>query len=395
MMAWHDSLPAGRSPGTFTGPVAGMANRSCAPASGGLFGLSRRAGAGAAEVQPTATGDAGSRAAGASDTLNVSEVATLQAWTACIRDTRALLRDLQASVDAYHVRDESLIRVVSTAMRTLSESRARLVATERAEDFQAEAGMLAQLDTRLQNRVADSQASAKELDARVERLAAALDQKATAADAALTERGKAASEAVQAAVGDLRKLMGDARDWQVRAVAAESELERVRGELDRLKGGAGAPSEGPSAEEEGLHLSPTHAAPRRNRQTREPGAPVGVDAPRRVPSEEDAKLRSAAESAARSAVDAWQAFDDQWSTFCISPPRTITLADIPLPDIDMLEQLFMSGEQRVVDAKRLRSEWHPDKFMQRFGARLAEGERDDIMRAITEVAGRINALGLV
>jgi hypothetical protein len=366
-----------------------MANRSCAPTSG-LFGLSRR-GAGA-EVQPTG-GDAPDGAR--NDTLqHVAEVATLQAWTACIRDTRALLRDLQATAEAYHTRDESLVHLVTSAMRTLSESRARLVATERAEDFQAERAVLAQLQKRLQGRVEDSEASAKDLDARVERLTAALDQKATAAEAALTERGKAASEAVQAAVSDLRKLMGDARDWQVRAVAAEAELERVRGELDRLKGGAGAPAEGPTAEE-GLQLSPTHAAPRRNRQTREPGAPAGGDAPRRVATEEDAKLRSAAESAAVELQTAWQLFDDQWSTFCISPPRTITLADIPLPDIDMLEQLFMSGEQRVVDAKRLRSEWHPDKFMQRFGARLDPQQKDDILHAITQVAGRINALGLV
>ena len=371
-----------------------MANRSCAPSSGGLFGLTRRAPSGAAEVQPAAAGEADSLATpGAA--LNVAEVATLQAWSASVRDTRALLRDLQASADAYHVRDESLLRILAAALRTLGESRARLVAMERVEEFQAESGMLAQLDARLKNRVADSDATARDLDAKVERLSAALDAAATKADAALTERGKASSEAVQAAVNDLRKLMGDARDWQVRAVAAESELERVRGELDRLKGGADAPAEG-AAEEEGLHLSPT-AAPRRARQTREPGAPPpgSGDGPRHFASEEDAKLRSAAESAARSAVEAWQAWDDSWSGFCINPPRSVTLADIPLPDVDMLEQLFMSGEQRVVDAKRLRSEWHPDKFAQRFGARLAPEEREDIMRAVTEVAGRINALGLV
>jgi len=36
--------------------------------------------------------------------------------------------------------------------------------------------------------------------------------------------------------------------------------------------------------------------------------------------------------------------------------------------------------------------WHPDRFLQKFGARLAPDERDEVLRRVTAMAARINAL---
>jgi hypothetical protein len=41
----------------------------------------------------------------------------------------------------------------------------------------------------------------------------------------------------------------------------------------------------------------------------------------------------------------------------------------------------------------LRARWHPDRFMQKFGARLAPAERDGVMLRVTAVASAVNAIG--
>lgn len=43
------------------------------------------------------------------------------------------------------------------------------------------------------------------------------------------------------------------------------------------------------------------------------------------------------------------------------------------------------------DLKALRARWHPDRFLNKFGARLAPEERDDIMARVTNVAAKLNA----
>jgi hypothetical protein len=50
------------------------------------------------------------------------------------------------------------------------------------------------------------------------------------------------------------------------------------------------------------------------------------------------------------------------------------------------------GTLTRADVKAVRARWHPDRFMQKFGTRLAAGERDAILQRIQEVAARINVI---
>lgn len=47
------------------------------------------------------------------------------------------------------------------------------------------------------------------------------------------------------------------------------------------------------------------------------------------------------------------------------------------------------------EVKALRTRWHPDRFANKFGQRLAPGERDEIMGRVTAVAARLNAQSLL
>ena len=44
------------------------------------------------------------------------------------------------------------------------------------------------------------------------------------------------------------------------------------------------------------------------------------------------------------------------------------------------------------DWKALATRWHPDRFIQKFGARIAPDERDAVLAKVTEVAAQINVL---
>jgi hypothetical protein len=82
------------------------------------------------------------------------------------------------------------------------------------------------------------------------------------------------------------------------------------------------------------------------------------------------------------------------------PPPVIRAADVPWPDLDALEAV--PGEAKPFagaapaasrfDLRALQARWHPDRFSQKFGARLAAEERDEVLRRVTAVAARINAL---
>jgi hypothetical protein len=81
----------------------------------------------------------------------------------------------------------------------------------------------------------------------------------------------------------------------------------------------------------------------------------------------------------------------------------IRFADIPWPDVAVLisaldpESKPMAGPRpprsvAIAELRSLQARWHPDRFAQRFAARLAPDERDAILARVTEVASRINAL---
>ena len=48
---------------------------------------------------------------------------------------------------------------------------------------------------------------------------------------------------------------------------------------------------------------------------------------------------------------------------------------------------------RAADIKALQARWHPDRFVQKFGARLGDGStREIILNKVTETAAAINVL---
>ena len=76
----------------------------------------------------------------------------------------------------------------------------------------------------------------------------------------------------------------------------------------------------------------------------------------------------------------------------------ITAADIPWPaagDADPLPgALALPLGDRKVRLRLLQRRWHPDKFTQRFGARLGGqgGERDAALQRVTAISQAINAV---
>ena len=73
----------------------------------------------------------------------------------------------------------------------------------------------------------------------------------------------------------------------------------------------------------------------------------------------------------------------------------IGLSDIPSPPKDNVLLLANRGQgataaerKQAFRAASLR--WHPDKFVQRFGARLQDTERDDILEKVTATFQLVN-----
>ena len=71
----------------------------------------------------------------------------------------------------------------------------------------------------------------------------------------------------------------------------------------------------------------------------------------------------------------------------------IRMRDVPWPAVDAAALgLNGSNAQRKKAFRAASLRWHPDKFMQSFGGRLAPEEADEIMQRVTEVSQAINAL---
>ena len=79
---------------------------------------------------------------------------------------------------------------------------------------------------------------------------------------------------------------------------------------------------------------------------------------------------------------------------------TLGYCDIPWPggdkssdDIDILMQGLEKGSsdfKKYVRQQQIR--WHPDKFLQRFGAHIAAADKDEIMKRVTELSQKLNKL---
>ena len=136
---------------------------------------------------------------------------------------------------------------------------------------------------------------------------------------------------------------------------------------------------------------------------------------------EEARARETASAAMRAAADAsawvaqggagsrppgFEAQERAWEVFVGTAGREgwqlIRASDIPWPDVATLVATLEADTKpgglarprsvTIAELRALQARWHPDRFAQRFGARLEPQEKDAILRRVTEVASRINAL---
>ena len=77
-----------------------------------------------------------------------------------------------------------------------------------------------------------------------------------------------------------------------------------------------------------------------------------------------------------------------------SSPPTITLASIPLPPASnpLCLRAGASAPEKKAALRKASLRWHPDKFTQRFGRKIATGQSEAIHAAVTSVFQSINAL---
>jgi NF-kappa-B inhibitor-like protein 1 len=109
---------------------------------------------------------------------------------------------------------------------------------------------------------------------------------------------------------------------------------------------------------------------------------------------ERAKLKQARQAPRKMKrhVNAWAGFEADVDDGTIAE---IGLSDIPFPPKDNVLLLANRG-QDATGAERKRAfraaslRWHPDKFVQRFGARLHDTERDDILDKVTATFQLVN-----
>eukprot|EP00897_Mesotaenium_endlicherianum_P001395 jgi/Mesen1/1283/ME000013S00768 len=98
-------------------------------------------------------------------------------------------------------------------------------------------------------------------------------------------------------------------------------------------------------------------------------------------------------------------YEDRWAAFALSCNMGILYEDVPFPvevgkEAD-LERVILQGIPQPQHRKRVRAEvlrWHPDKFYQKWGQRLADKGKDrllarvkEISQAIHDVYARINS----
>ena len=77
-----------------------------------------------------------------------------------------------------------------------------------------------------------------------------------------------------------------------------------------------------------------------------------------------------------------------------SSPANITLASVPLPPASNPLCLLAgaSDDEKKKAVRKATLRWHPDKFTQKFGKKIQEGQSDAIHAAVTAVFQGINAL---
>jgi hypothetical protein len=106
------------------------------------------------------------------------------------------------------------------------------------------------------------------------------------------------------------------------------------------------------------------------------------------------RRRAEARRAAKEDIARAAAVDAAWERFAnLGDDARIRERDVPWPRLDAASLGFDTNAEKRKAAFRAASlRWHPDKFVQSFGGRLVEAEREAILQRVTEVAQVINSL---
>lgn len=84
-----------------------------------------------------------------------------------------------------------------------------------------------------------------------------------------------------------------------------------------------------------------------------------------------------------------------WERFLSQGDKIITMVDVPWPALEASAlglELQRAKAERKKAFRELSLRWHPDRFLQSFGSRLHEEDREAILSKVTEVSQAINAL---
>ena len=97
----------------------------------------------------------------------------------------------------------------------------------------------------------------------------------------------------------------------------------------------------------------------------------------------------------------WVRHEKRWQAFEAGPPDSLTPADVPWPPSPeaMLAHYTRerAGDEPVKAShlklafKQVSLRWHPDKFVGKFGAKMAEAHREAVLDRVKGVAQAVNS----
>jgi len=93
-------------------------------------------------------------------------------------------------------------------------------------------------------------------------------------------------------------------------------------------------------------------------------------------------------------------YEERYKSVLGSGKAGLTFADIPWPskqgeamDISVLfDKMETGGDEYKKYLRDQQIRWHPDKFMQRFGARVDISDKDKILARVTVLSQKLNQL---
>ena len=90
------------------------------------------------------------------------------------------------------------------------------------------------------------------------------------------------------------------------------------------------------------------------------------------------------------ASNSFAAHERAWAEWIAQDTAPILAEQVPWPRLAGAEK----GTQplSLSELRTLQTRWHPDRFMQRFGARIPAEERDALLARVTDVAAAVNGL---